>query len=70
MWPQGPQSEVQEDGSRRHSRSLKPRAVIRAKATGRVTVGEERAAVPALVTVVTRDPRVRENALALGFAVE
>jgi predicted nucleic acid-binding protein len=25
---------------------------------------------PALVTVVTRDKRVRENALALGYAVE
>jgi hypothetical protein len=25
---------------------------------------------PALVTIVTRDTRVRENALALGYAVE
>lgn len=95
------------------------RAVIRAKATGRINASEERAAVralqifarrcdlmaptdpvlirvgrpfpvepirtldavhlataeqlgepPALVTIVTRDARVRENALALGYAVE
>jgi predicted nucleic acid-binding protein len=95
------------------------RAVIRAKATGRITADEERAAVralrlfarrcdlmaiteavlvrvarpfpvepvrtldaihlataeqlgepPALVTVVSRDTRVRENALSLGYVVE
>ena len=95
------------------------RAVIRAKATGRLTAADERAAVralqrfarrcdlmavtdavlarvgrpfpvepistldavhlataeqlgepPALVTIVTRDVRVRENALALGYAIE
>lgn len=95
------------------------RAVIRAKATVRLTATDERAAVralqvfarrcdlmavteavlarvgrpfpvepirtldavhlataeqlgepPALVTIVTRDVRVRENALALGYAVE
>lgn len=95
------------------------RAVIRAKATGRIDASDERAAVralqtfarrcdlmavtdavlmrvsrpfpiepirtldavhlataeqlgepPALVTIVTRDVRVRENALALGFAIE
>lgn len=95
------------------------RAVIRARATGRLTPANERAAVralqvfarrcdlvavteavlarvarpfpvepirtldavhlatveqlgepPALVTIVTRDTRVRENALALGYAIE
>lgn len=95
------------------------RAVIRARATGRLTAADERAAVralqvferrcdlvavtdavlarvarpfpvepirtldavhlatveqlgepPALVTIVTRDTRVRENALALGYAIE
>lgn len=95
------------------------RAVIRARATGRIGASDERAAVralqtfarrcdvmavtdavltrvsrpfpiepirtldavhlataeqlgepPALVTIVTRDARVRENALALGYAVE
>ncbi|MGE3176255.1 MAG: type II toxin-antitoxin system VapC family toxin [Vicinamibacterales bacterium] len=95
------------------------RAVIRARATGRINASEERAAVhalqtfarrcdlmtitdavlarvgrpfpvepirtldavhlataeqlgepPALVTIITRDARVRENALALGYTVE